>query len=193
MPRCGRIRSYIQEIAESPRTEQLSFIIPFFVLVLEIILLYHAVITNEYEIIMLTLILLIVSIIETMFVSLEIHERYQESNFQRLLTIRLDDFILEQKSSRNVKLIVEDFLERYPIYHGQRTQIYHIACQIMETHKEEAFEKELTQKLTIYVNRRKTNTVDELLSSFLKKYPKYKPYRADIYQKICQLKTPKKN
>jgi len=56
-----------------------------------------------------------------------------------------------------------------------------------ETHKEEAIEKDLTDKLKIFIRRRKRKNVDEILVLFTKKYPKYKKYRSEIYEITCQI------
>ena len=112
MPRCGRIRSFIREYRGSPRTEKISFIPPFFILALELILLIHAISLNEIFVIFLTSILLIISTIEMVIVSYEIHEHYSKINFDKKLTIRLDDFITEKKE-KNVKIIVSEFLNQY--------------------------------------------------------------------------------
>ena len=126
MPRSGRLRTYIKEFTESPRLEKISFIPPFLVLIVEIILLEHALSINEGYIIALTTILLILSVIEILFVSQEIHGHYQSTNFDRILTIRLDDFIIKRKK-KNVKLLVEEFIETHPNYRNHRNGIYHIA------------------------------------------------------------------
>ena len=118
MPRSGRLRGYIREVVASPRFEKLSFIPPFLVLIVEIILLRHALIINVTYVIELTIILLILSIIEILFVAEEIHEHYVSGVFDRVLTIRLDDFITERKT-RNVKHLVEEFIGLYPIYNNQ--------------------------------------------------------------------------
>ena len=67
MPRSGRLRSFIREYEESPRLEKYSFIPPFFILALEIILIIHAIIVWEIYVIILTSILLVISIIELKF------------------------------------------------------------------------------------------------------------------------------
>ena len=102
MPRSGRIRIYIREIAESPTTEKLSFIPPFPILIVECILLIHAITINEIPVVILTMILLILSIIEMILVFQEIHEHSQRNNFDKILTIKLDDFMLERRNN-NVK------------------------------------------------------------------------------------------
>lgn len=187
MPRSGRIRRFIKEYKESARTERVSFFPPFLILALEVILIAHAISLRETFIIVLTSILLVISIIEMILVSLEIHEHYQVSNFDRILTIRLDDFITE-KRVKNVKKIVADFIYMYPEYEKNRTEIYHTTCQILETHKEEAIEKEIYNKLFTFVKRKKRATVDEIVELFVSKYPKFKPYRIEIYEKTCQMK-----
>ena len=58
----------------------------------------------------------------------------------------------------------------------------------METHKEEAIETTIEDALKIFFKKNKKKTVDDILKGFIKKYPKYKKYSAEIYQKICQLK-----
>jgi len=187
MPRSGRLRSYIREIAESPRFEQLSFIPPFLVLIVELILLEHAIRINIPYVIELTLVLLILSVIEIIFVAEEIHEHYLTGIFERVLTIRLDDFIIERKR-RSVRYIVEDFIDTYPNYSAHRDKIYRITCQIMETHREEAIEKDLLKKLNSFVRKRKKDNVDDIIKLFIQKYPKYRKYRNKIYERTCQIK-----
>jgi len=186
MPRCGRLRSFIREYKESGRLEKWSFIPPFAILALEIILIAHAFMLQEIFVILLTLILVIISSIEIILVSTEIHEHYKCLNFDRVLTIRLDDFITETKEI-NVKKIVKDFIELHPEYKANRNEIYHTTCQILETHREEAFEKEISNKLTKYIRRKKKANVDEIVESFIKRYPKYNKYRMEIYEKSCQI------
>jgi hypothetical protein len=184
MPRCGRLRTFIREFNESPRTDKISFIPPFFILIFEIFLIIHAIAIDDIYVIILTLTLLIISLIEIVFVSLEIHEHYVCSNLDRILTIKLDDFITEKKLT-NVKRIVTDFLYIHPEYEANRNEVYHIACQVLETHKKEEVEKELTEKLTKFIKRRKKANVDDIIVSFLKKFPKYRKFRIDVYEKTC--------
>ena len=180
MPRSGRIRNFIKEYKESPRTEKISFIPPFLILAIELILLIHAIMVNEMFVIVFTLILLVISTIEIVIVTYEIHEHYTQINFDKKLTIRLDDFITEKKE-KNVKKIVTDFIQQYNEYEKHRNEIYHTTCQIFETHKEEAIEKELTEKLDKFISKKKKITVDEVVVNFIRKYPKYKKYRGEIY------------
>lgn len=187
MPRSGRLRSFISEYKESPRVEKLSFVIPFLILALELILLIHATIEHAMVVIILTSILLIISIIEIILVSLEMHEEYIQRNYDKILTIKLDDFITEKKG-KNVKKIVSEFVEMHPQYNNHRHEIYHTTCQILETHEEEKIEKELESKLKTYVKRRKKLNVDDIVEDFVKKYPKYKGLRVEVYEKTCQLK-----
>ncbi len=187
MPRSGRLRSFIREYKESPRTERISFFPPFLILALEVILIVHAISINETFVIILTLVLVVISLIEIILVTLEIHELYLITNFDKILTIKLDDFITEKKV-KNVKKIVADFLDLYPEYEKHRSEIYHTTCQILETHREEEIEKDLYKKLKNFIKRKKKATVDDIVELFVKKYPKYKPYRVEIYEKVCQLK-----
>ena len=186
MPRSGRLRNYIKEIAESPRFEKLSFIPPFLILIVELILLEHAIRIQVTYVIELTLVILALSIIEIIFVAEEIHENYIRTNFDRILTIKLDDFIIEHRE-RNVKHIVEEFIEKYPKYSSHRSEIYHIACQVKETHKKEAWEKILNEKLKKYIKRKKKKNVDEIVGAFIKKYPSYKKYPGKVYVMVCQI------
>ncbi len=188
MPRSGRLRSFIREYKGSPRTERISFIPPFLILAIETILIIHAILLNEIFVIVLTSILLIISTIETVIVSYEIHEHYTKINFDKILTIRLDDFILERKE-KNVKKIVTGFTKLYPEYEKLRNEIYHTTCQILETHKEEAIEKDLLNKLKKFIKKKKKATVDGIVDTFIKKYPKYKKYRGEIYILTAQIMT----
>lgn len=188
MPRSGRLRRYIREFTGSSRAGKISFIPPFLIIIVEGVLLAHALTINVPDIMVveLTTVLLIISIVEILLVSREMHEHYVSSTFDRILTIRLDDFVLQQKG-KNVKKIVEDFIDIHSEYKNKRSEIYHITCQIMETHKEEAWEESLIKKLKTFIKRRKKMNVDEILKAFVKKYPRYKRYRAEVYEKTCQL------
>ena len=187
MPRSGRLRTFIRECDESPRTQKLSFVPPYLILLLEIILIIHAIYLNEVYVILLTLILVTISVLEIILVSREMHKHYTQNNFDRILTIKLDDFIIEKKE-KNEKKIITDFIEQYPEYSDYRNEIYHTTCQIMETHMDEVWEKNLTNKLKPFIKKRKKANVDEIVKTFAKKYPKYKRYRAEIYEKTCQIK-----
>ncbi len=186
MPRSGRLRNFIREYKESPRTERISFIPPFLILTIETILIIHAILLNEIFVIFLTSILLIISTIEIVIVSYEIHEHYTKINFDKILTIRLDDFITEKKE-KNVKKIVTDFIKQYSGYEKHRNEIYHTTCQILETHKKVAIEKEVENKLRKFIKKRKKANVDEIVKSFVNKYPKYINYKSGIYIKTCQI------
>ncbi len=187
MPRSGRLRTFISEYKESHRVGKLSFLIPFFILALELILITHSIIEHEIFVIILTSILLIISIVEIILVTLEMHEEYLQSNFDKILTIKLDDFITEKKE-KNVKKIVKEFLNSNPEFNNKRSNVYHTTCQILKTHEEEKIEKELIEQLTTFVKRTKKEDVDDIIEAFVKKYPKYKSYRMEIYKKTCQLK-----
>jgi len=190
MPRSGRLRTFIREYNESSKFEKLSFIPPFLILFVECVLLAHAftIEATDIMVVELTTILLIISIVEILLVSREMHEHYQRGNFDRVLTIKLDDFITQRKD-KNVKKIVTDFIYQYPKYEKYRNEIYHIACQVLETHEEDAWEKVLNEKLNKFLSKRKKMTVDNLLKEFIKKYPPYKRYKGEIYEKICQIKV----
>ena len=191
MLRCGNIRRYLHEIAESPRAEKISFIPPFVILGAEIILLNHALTIGESHVIFLTLFLLLVSVIELFLVALEIHEHRKQSMFERILTIKLDDFIMETRRT-NVKEIVSKFIERYPMYRTNRSEVYRLTCQIMQTHKDEKMEAEYSTKLRSFVRSAKETNATEIVSRFLKKYAQYERYRLEIYEKVCQMLEKKK-
>ena len=180
MPRSGRLQRFIKEYNESQKTDKLSFIPPFFILILETILITHAIIENNVFVIWLTFVLLIISIIEIIFVGREIHEHYQCSTFDRELTIRLDDFILK-KNEKNVQNIVEKFINEHPNYESNRNEIYHIACQIMETHKKELWEKTLNLRLKKFVLKNSKLSIREIIDNFIEKYPEYKQDPDKIY------------
>ncbi len=186
MPRSGRLRNFIRDFSESPRAEKLSFIPPFLIIVVEVILLVHESVQNPIDpiVLELTTILVIISVVEIAFVTREIHEHHQSSNFERTLTIKLDDFIIK-RGGKNVRKIVEDFIEENENYRNNRNQIYHLACQILITHKEEIFEKEITAKLSAFIKKSKEKNVDNILEKFIRKYPNYKKYRATVYKKAC--------
>jgi hypothetical protein len=181
MPRSGRIRQYLQEIAESPKVEKIAFIPPVVILITEIILIIHAIELNEIYVIILTGFLLIVSIIEIILIGKEIHAHRSQTTFERELAIRLDDFIIE-RHMHNVSKIVEDFLREYEEYQGNQSTIYHIACQIMQTHKQELWEKTLRTRLKLYLQKTTKQALREIVESFLKKYPEYRKNPDKVYQ-----------
>lgn len=41
-----------------------------------------------------------------------------------------------------------------------------------------------------HIQKRKKADADEIVKGFVNKYSKYKEFRSEIYEKICQLKTP---
>ncbi|PNX50605.1 MAG: hypothetical protein BV456_06150 [Thermoplasmata archaeon M8B2D] len=194
MPRSRRLRNLIREYKESPRFEKMSFIPPFIILIVEGILLIHAITINVPDIMVveLTLILLAISIVEMILVFGEIHRHYKQNNFDKILTIRLDDFITEKKEI-NVKKIVTDFIELHPEYNRYRNEAYYTTCAILETHKQKALEKEIIKKLETYIKRIKKADVDEIVAGFVDKYPNYRGSRNVIYEKTCKLKASNKN
>jgi hypothetical protein len=186
MPRSGRIRTFIKEYSESSTNEKLSFIPPFLILVIEIILFTYAYIHDEFGVMTLTSVLLIVSIIEAIFVTREMHDHYLRNNYDKILTIKLDDFITQNRQ-RNLKKIVADFIMKYPEYYNSRTTIYHTACQILETHMEEKWDEDLSNKLRRFIKRKKKANVDDIVEEFVGKYKVYKKNRAQVYEKTCQI------
>jgi hypothetical protein len=186
MPRSGRLCNFIREYNESPKAEKLSFIPPFIILFIEIILLYHAISVNETFVIILTLILLVISIIEIVLVTFEIHENRSRNVFERRLTIKLDDFIIERRE-KNVKKIIEKFIDNYPEYQPHRTDAYHIACQIMETHREELWEKTLKTRMKRFVTKNKIKTVKDLMDHFIDRYPEYNKNPGKVYRVAAYL------
>ena len=98
MLRSSGIRNYIKEIAESQKFEKLSFFPPFLILLVEIILLIHALEIQVFYVIELTIILVVLSIIEIFIVMSEIHQHYRQINFDRILTIKLDDLGLASRA-----------------------------------------------------------------------------------------------
>ena len=103
-----------------------------------------------------------------------------------MLTIRLDDFIIEKKLE-NVKKIVEDFIDINPDYDIFRNKIYHIACQIMETHKDELWEKTLNIRLKKFLAKSDKNHVKEIIEKFVKKYPEYKKDPGRVYHVAAKM------
>jgi len=181
MLRSGGIRRYLREIAESPASEKIAFILPFIILITEAILIIHAIILNEFFVITLTGFLLIVSVFEIFLITREMHEHHQQTTFERELAIRLDDFIIERHMD-NVSNIVTDFLNEFEEYKRSRTTIYHIACQIMQTHKQELWEKTLKTRLNLFLEKTNENTLRNIIEEFLTKYPDYRKDPDKIYQ-----------
>ena len=132
-------------------------------------------------VIMLTGFLLVLSVIELFLILREMHLHRMQTTFERELTIRLDDFIIERHMD-NVSNIVTLFLKEYEEYRGSRTTIYHIACQIMETHKRELWEKTLRTRLKRHINKTKKTALRDIIDSFMKKFPEYQKDPEKVYQ-----------
>ena len=142
MTRSGRIRSFIKEHNQSPRANKISFFPPYLILALELIVLIDALLISNLIIVSITIILVTISVLEIIFVTREMHSKILESNFDKILTIKLDDFITKKREN-NLKILISDFLEQYPEYDNHRNKIYHTTCQILETHKKEVLNKEI--------------------------------------------------
>jgi hypothetical protein len=82
----------------------------------------------------------------------------------------------------NVSNIVNDFLNEFEEYKGHRTTIYHIACQIMQTHKQELWEKTLRTRLHIFLEKTNKTAMRDIIESFLEKYPEYRKDPEKVYQ-----------
>ena len=137
MPRCKRLRTFIQEYNQSPRANKVSFFLPFLILAFELVVLIDALIISNVIIVSITIILVAISVLEILFVTKEIHSKIRESNFDKILTIKLDDFITN-KREKNVKIITSDFLEQYPEYNKYKNKIYHTTCQLLETQQKDS-------------------------------------------------------
>ena len=181
MPRSGGIRRYCREIADSPRGDKIAFITPVAILTAEFILLYHAFELKEGFVIFLTSFLVFLSLIELFLILREVHQHRCQTTFERELAIRLDNFIIERHMD-NVSNIVEKFLNEYEEYRGNRTTIYHIACQIMQTHKQELWEKTLRTRIKRYIAKEKDVSLRKIIDGFITKFPEYKKDPEKVYQ-----------
>lgn len=136
MVRCRKLRNFLNEFGESPKIEKVTFLLPFLVIIVDIVLIEHAIRINEPYIIALTTLLFVLSLIEIVVVFREIHDHHKYLIFEEKLTIRLDDFIIEGKK-KNVKETVQEFIDKYPEYKNHRNEVYHITCDIIDAHKKE--------------------------------------------------------
>jgi hypothetical protein len=186
MPRCGRLRSFIRDFNESPRAEKMSYVPPYLILIIELLLIFHALSLQEVFVIVLTGILLVISLVEIALVSREIHQRRQSNTFERILTIKLDDFIIEQRE-KNVKRIVEKFIEVFPEYAAHRNESYRIACQIMETHRDELWEKTLKTRMNRLLKKKGKGPVKEIIETFINRYPEYRKDPARVYDVAAKM------
>jgi hypothetical protein len=134
MVRFNKLRNFLKEFAESPKIEKITFLLPFLVIIVDIILIEHAIRINEYYIIVLTTLLFILSILEIIVVVREIHYHRKDLLFEETLTITLDDFIIAGRK-KNVIETVQEFIDLYPQYKNYRNKVYHITCDIMNMHK----------------------------------------------------------
>jgi hypothetical protein len=186
MPRCGNIRRYLREVTESRKAERISYIPPILILIIELIMLEHAISFGEIYVIILTIVLLIISFIELILIIREMHKHRVKHIFDRTLTIKLDDFITDTKIT-NVKEIVLKFIDRYPLYEKNRVELYKLTCQIMQTHKDQSFEKQYLLRLSTFVKGSTSKDAPTIVKAFFKKYPEYEQYGSEVYDRICKL------
>lgn len=146
MARCSKSRNFLKEVAKSPFVEKLSFLLPFFVITIDVIILEHAIRIQETYIIVCTSFLFILSLIEIVAVSSELHQNYRKSNFEKTLAVKLDDFITENREF-NIKRIVANFITYNPEYNVHRNDVYHLTCQILEKRGEDTLEKIIDENL----------------------------------------------
>ncbi|KYK24770.1 hypothetical protein AYK25_01705 [Thermoplasmatales archaeon SM1-50] len=104
-------------------------------LVIDIILIEHAVRINEHYIIFFTTILFSLSVSEILIVLSEIHMNYQKNNILKSLSGKISKFT-ENKKGRNVKILVSQFIDRHPEYSPNRDEIYQIMCKILRDQKQ---------------------------------------------------------
>ena len=135
MPRFSKCRSLICEVTTVPIAEKISLVLPILVLVIDIILIEHAIRINEHYIIFFTSVLFSLSVIEMVLVIREIHTNYNKNNLLKTLTIKVSDYMCNKKG-RNVKILVSGFLTRHPEYLPHRDEIYRIMCNIFEEHNQ---------------------------------------------------------
>jgi|GEM_PF-1355546 len=135
MPRFSRCRSLLCELFTSPIVEKLSLLLPVLVLIIDIVLIEHAVRINEQYIIFFTSILFSLSVTEISIVLSEIHTNYQKNIGLKTLTAKLSDFMAHKKG-KNVKILITQFLERHPEYLSNRDEVYHIVCKILREHEQ---------------------------------------------------------
>lgn len=143
MPRFSRCRSLLCELSTSPVVEKLSLLLPVLVLIIDIVLIEHAVRINEQYIIFFTSVLFSLSVTEILIVLSEIHTNYQKNIGLKTLTAKLSDFMAHKKG-KNVKILVSQFIERHPEYLSNRDEVYQIVCKILREHEQSNSRK--TQK-----------------------------------------------
>lgn len=186
MLRLSRIHQNISNICTEERFEQISIILPLIILIVEIVLIVHALDIQEAYVIALTTFLLVVSIIELILVTKEVTDQKSKRNFDSTLTIRLDDFINKTKNS-NVKDIMNTFIEKYPIYRNHRVDIYKLCCKILQTHQDELVEIKYNKKIIQFLNKTDKKHLSEIVEEFIFENPEYEGYALDIYEKISQI------
>ncbi len=135
MVRCRRLRCFLRETFDSPLAEKLSFVLPFFIIAVDIILIEHALRINEHYIIFFTSILFLLSLTEIVVTIKDISGHHKKDDLERTITIELDRFI-KTKDAENVKMLVEDFIKNHPQYNKHIGKVYHIACHIIEDKKD---------------------------------------------------------
>ena len=136
MVRCRRLSCFLRETFESPLTEKLSFILPFFIITVDIILIEHAIRINEHYIIVFTTLLFVLSLIEITVTLQDIRGHHKKDNLEKTIAIELDKF-MSKKDAEDVKILVEDFIKKNPQYNKHIGKVYHIACHVIESKKDD--------------------------------------------------------
>jgi hypothetical protein len=85
MVRCRRLRYFLRETFESPLAEKLSFLLPFIVITIDIILIEHAVRINEHYIIFFTSLLFLLSLLEIIVIMKDISNHHKKNTLETVL------------------------------------------------------------------------------------------------------------
>ena len=131
MPRYRWLRKRLIEITESSTVEKVLFVLPLFILALDLYMLNHAVSIRDINVIIPALILFIFSVIEILVAIDEIRERTLSNSLNKNLESKIKSVIRKSVDELTVKSIMEKTIEKYPELKGHKSELYHIVCQIL--------------------------------------------------------------
>ncbi len=131
MVRFRWLRNRLKELSQSTFIERVLLVFPFFILVLDLYMLHHAMSIGDQKIIVPATLLFIFSVMEIIVAFDEIHEHVIETLSDKKISKKVRSVVKGSKHNMTVKRAMELSLEKYPELRKYRRKLYHVICQVL--------------------------------------------------------------
>ncbi len=131
MVRFRWLRNRLKELSQSTFIERILLVFPFFILVLDLYMLHHALGVGDCKIIIPAILLFIFSVAEIIVAFDEIHEHILNTLSDKKISRKVKSVIKDSKHNMTVKKAMELSLEKYPELKKYRRKLYHVICQVL--------------------------------------------------------------